>query len=299
LNRGSETLLPHLIKIKRAAQFAELKATLSADDHQPEAAADTLLVSLAVAQSLKEEPLLISQLVRDACFAIETSSLQNVVNSVALSSADLGRLSAAFAKAESAEVAGEGFTRAFVGERASSLTFCDLPPDKLKDMLKSEDLPRDLATKDMAQNPKAQRAFAEESLNHALSMRKEPFPERLKVDEYFVARASLAKNKGFYLCQMLLSGFGKVTKREAAGLANLRLAQTAIALEQFRQAHAGSYPDSLAALVPTFLRAIPADPFKGQPMHYDKNADGYNLRSTSQDAARPLFIKVVLAPKVS
>jgi hypothetical protein len=299
LNLGPATLLPHLGKIKKAVQFAQLKAALCADDHQSQAAADTMLVSLALAQSVKDEPILISQLVRVACFAIQTASLQDILNSVALSPADLARLSTAFAKVESVEVAGEGFSRALIGERASTEAFLDTPPDKMEEMLGKFgiDRPRNRTANELMQNVKAERAFAEETFNHVLAMRKEPFPQRLKVDEYFAFRANLAKNNQFYLCEMLLPAFGRVTKREAGGLANLRLARTAIALEQYRQANAGNYPSALAALVPTFLNKVPEDPFKGQPLFYQKNGDGYLLRCTGPDLARPLYIKVLTPPK--
>src|SRR6185437_13351943 len=84
-DQGSETLLPHLAKIKNAVRFADLKAVLCAADNQPDAAANAELVSLAMAESIKDEPVIISQLVRVACHAIEGDALQRMVNSVALS----------------------------------------------------------------------------------------------------------------------------------------------------------------------------------------------------------------------
>ncbi len=300
LNLGPETLLPHLFKIKRTVQLAELKAEVSADDNQTQTAADTILESLAVAQSLRDEPVMISQLVRAACFAIETSTLQYVMNSAALSSADLERLAKAFAKVESTEIAGQGFTRAYVGERASSFSLFDTPPEQLLALLKKEGFDTGLLLRqgsNVVQNLQAQRDFAEETFNHALAMRREPFPQRLEVDEYFTSRAGLSAKNKIYLCQMLLPGLEKAGKREAAGLGNLRLAQTAIALEQYMQANAGSYPNSLSALTSKFLPKVPADPFNGRSIHYQRTGDGYELNCTGQDPAKPLSFKVVKALK--
>jgi hypothetical protein len=53
----------------------------------------------------------------------------------------------------------------------------------------------------------------------------------------------------------------------AAG-SNLAMRRTAIvvfALERYRRDHGGAPPDSLRALVPGYLQAIPDDPFSGQP----------------------------------
>ncbi len=53
-------------------------------------------------------------------------------------------------------------------------------------------------------------------------------------------------------------------------------AQTAIALEQFRRAHAGSWPTAINELVPTYLGSAPADPYTGKPIGYTL-ADGHPL----------------------
>lgn len=301
LNDGFETRLPHLGKIKRTAQFAQLRAVLAAENGQSHEAADSLVVSLAIAQSVKDEPILISQLVRVASFAIDTAALQEVLNSIVVSSTDLEQLSTAFSKAEATGSSDEAFTRAFVGERASTLWFLNLPPDKLekmlRDLIRSGDAPRGLPAKQMMRDLKSQRAFAEETSNHALAMRKQPFPERLKVDDYYASRAAEAKKDKFYVCQVFIPALSGVAKREAAGLANLRLAKTAIALERFRQANAGSYPDSLAALVPALLPEVPADPIKGGELQYEKKGDGYEVQSTGRDRAKPLSFTIVAPPK--
>jgi hypothetical protein len=71
--------------------------------------------------------------------------------------------------------------------------------------------------------------------------------------------------------------------REARGLADIRLMQTAIALEQSRSTKGGKYADKLAALSPEFLATVPADPFDGQPLRYRKTATGYQLYSIGPD----------------
>ena len=61
-----------------------------------------------------------------------------------------------------------------------------------------------------------------------------------------------------------------------AGLAN---AQAAVAIERWRLAHPGRLPDTLAELVPTYLAAVPLDPFDGQPVRYKKLPVGYVVYS--------------------
>jgi hypothetical protein len=55
--------------------------------------------------------------------------------------------------------------------------------------------------------------------------------------------------------------------------AQLRCAAAALAVERYRQEHQ-RWPETLAALVPRFLSAVPADPFDGQPLHLSRVNDG-------------------------
>lgn len=62
-----------------------------------------------------------------------------------------------------------------------------------------------------------------------------------------------------------------------------QLALTACALERHYIAH-GAYPDSLAALVPTYLPAVPLDIINGDPLRYRRNDNGtFTLYSVGLD----------------
>ncbi len=67
--------------------------------------------------------------------------------------------------------------------------------------------------------------------------------------------------------------------------AELRCTIAALAVERHRRAK-GALPGSLAELVPAYLRAVPTDPYDGQPLRYRKVADGvviYDLGSDCTD----------------
>jgi len=303
LNQGAATLLPHLAKVKQAVQLTSLITGLLAANKQARPTTDALLTSLACAQSLKAEPLMISQLVRVACFGIITTNVEMVVNSVALPAGDLERLAAAFGKAEADDSAGTPFIRACAGERAMSLTTFDLPTDKIAEVIRnaaggaapseSGRIGQTLAIKHIMRNRKYQRAFTEETFNRSLAMRKEPFPERLKVDDYITSRAAEAKTNEFQFFLVMTPALAKTAGREAGGVARLRLIQTAIALERYRVAKDNSYPSTLDELAPAYLSAVPQDPFNGEPLRYNRDGDGYELKSVGADASNPISFKVV------
>ncbi|MBS3734657.1 MAG: hypothetical protein KGY99_07000 [Phycisphaerae bacterium] len=48
-------------------------------------------------------------------------------------------------------------------------------------------------------------------------------------------------------------------------------------------AETGAYPDKLAALTPTYLQAVPTDPFTGEPLIYKRTDAGYVLYSVGEN----------------
>ncbi|VTR97651.1 hypothetical protein [Tuwongella immobilis] len=60
------------------------------------------------------------------------------------------------------------------------------------------------------------------------------------------------------------------------------LDQLALALAIYRAEH-GSYPDSLAAMVPTILPRVPSDRFTGAPLKYQRTRWGYRCFSVGPD----------------
>ncbi len=290
LTQGSDTRLPHLPKVKQAAQLAGLEALWQADSRNGTKAAEGVLVALAAARSLEPEPFLISQLVRVANQGLAADALEQAVNRVAMPPDSLNQLQSAFNHAADSEAAGTGFNRALVSERVVSLNNLDQAPDKMREAFTRigpssnnavRETANDAADKALG-NLKEQRQFLEDSLNQVLTARKDPLPGRLKADELMVGRANEAKSKQFALVAMMLPALGKVTSREAGSLARLRLAQTAVALERFRAAN-NRFPDSLNELAPKFLSAVPNDPFDGQPLRYRKAGEGYVLYSVGAD----------------
>lgn len=76
---------------------------------------------------------------------------------------------------------------------------------------------------------------------------------------------------GRTLLATALSWMGKVTTTGHRSRANLRLTQLYAALRLHHLEHDGALPADLSALVPTYLPAIPLDPFGGAPLRYDRD----------------------------
>src|SRR5882672_12672180 len=86
-----------------------------------------------------------------------------------------------------------------------------------------------------------------------------PPPGNLEVDRYFAKAAAASKKKGRNLSALIFANCIRAVARETESIAHLRLATTALALEQFRNQN-GRLPEKLEELTPTFIAEIPEDP---------------------------------------
>ena len=78
------------------------------------------------------------------------------------------------------------------------------------------------------------------------------------------------------------STFEKLAQTSIRHQAFLRSAYVALAVERYRQTH-GRWPDSLAALAPEFVKELPADPYSGSPLKYQRREDGVVIYSVGPD----------------
>jgi hypothetical protein len=81
-----------------------------------------------------------------------------------------------------------------------------------------------------------------------------------------------------WLLPVFLPSVTTANRKTEAARVQARLAQTALALAEYRAQHAG-YPVSLAGLVPANLPELPTDGFSGKPLIYLRVGDGYTLYS--------------------
>jgi hypothetical protein len=289
LTMGAEAPFHHLTKLKAAAQLAELNAISHAEAKQAKEAATDVLLGMSLARSLKAEPSLLSQLLRVSTISTTVAALEQTINRTTLSSESLNELSKEFRKMEEYDTHGVGFTRAMAGERAMAIALFQ-DPKKLAAVaaapgvkLPADQLNQVLARLERSDGLREEQQYFEAAFQMLFTARKKMFPERLKVDELVQQRIADANSKKLVLVGLLIPGLGGRVAKEAEGLAGLRLAMTAVALEQFRAAHQNRYPSSISELKPDYLAATLADPFDGQVLRYRRKENGYVMYSIGPD----------------
>ena len=68
-------------------------------------------------------------------------------------------------------------------------------------------------------------------------------------------------------------------RREAVLRTRALLTHVGLAVERYRRDHQEQPPDSLDALVPNYLSAVPTDPFGNGPLHYQRLPAGFRIYS--------------------
>jgi hypothetical protein len=82
----------------------------------------------------------------------------------------------------------------------------------------------------------------------------------------------------------MVGSLSRYVVETAVNDARFRSAIAALAAERFRQAN-GRWPSTLDELVPSYLTAIPRDPFKSQPLRMARHPGGIVIYSVGQDKA--------------
>ncbi len=286
---GFNALLPNLAALKSTVQICKLRAVarLAAGDSAG-AAADTLL-AFRLGESMREEPLLISQLVRFACDSIAMHALWE---GMAVHRWDDAQL-AAFQKLLGQRDHAAGIVRALEGERAFGSEAMEMLMRRRGralnelDSLGSEtpgysDTPVSLGffvpSGWFRQNQVGLLRGYQEILDHARSYmaptnRTAPWKGEQPLGDY-LTELNAKRSPFTIMAGMLLPALSKATDKANRAQATAGLAVVACALERHRLAH-GTFPAALAELVPAYLPAVPTDWMGGQPLHYERTDNGW------------------------
>ena len=280
LTEGIAARHPPLGQIRIGTDLLALAACRHSWKGDPEAAAKTLVASLALADSPADAPLLVLHFVRLASHRGPVSGLEYVLGRGALPVSSLNELEDALRT-----LAGrtQGLLPALVGERMIFLQACKevANPESLSHwrtvwfQLASGLLHLDII-------------YFLDIMERYIEAEQEPFPGRIetwrRLSSEVEGEVTGHEVRHFLTNMRMSSYFGRLALSEAEYLAQVRLALLAMALEQFRLGN-GRLPANLLALVPTYIEEVPADPFGGQPVRYRIERPGYVLYSIGRNEA--------------
>ena len=277
---GIDTLLPHLRGLRRGAKLLQLRSCMAAERGAYTEATDDCVMLFDIARSLDNEPNAISSLVRISIFRIGFIQAERLIQSGRLSDEMIEQLR----RAIDAIQVREATQRAIAGERALAIAIYDDPLKSIRD------------TSSISHNQKsspateaaimfARRASGLLTLDKAALLDVFAVADGLAdLKQWPLDRLEMANdNIPFpYLIARIFSPIPSLIRvpMQVQALRSVYLA--GIAAEKYHRDH-GELPARLEDLVPTYLDAVPTDPFSKQPLRYRLEEGGAIIYSINYD----------------
>jgi hypothetical protein len=277
--------MPHLNNIRNGAKLLKLEAILHAENGKPEEAVDSIISIFGLARSLSKEPILISQLVRVACQALAVSTLEHTINRTGFTDEQLINLSQSFVNVEDTSA----MIRAFVGERCLFVSILKMPAAQIPPVLDmASNRPHPLGALAISLYRFTGLADMDSIIYLDLMndyMKAIQLPPKERQEAAFAVDARFEETSRIHmLVYIMMPALSRCTTIDLRTAAQLRTARTGLAVQRYRLA-TGKLPDSLAELVPTYLDAVPKDPFDGKELRYKKLETGFVVYSIGEDGS--------------
>jgi len=288
---GPGMRLPSIGSIRTMARFLSIRAELAAQNGNTDEAFSTIQEGLKLADLLKQEPVLVSQIVRIACDIVMIDCMERMADKTDIPADQARALIAELAKhtdatpwirAMDGERVGMGLWLYNAIQRGSFRDFNLLLPtemDSHRSLCWTFKYPMaPFLKKEMVifltLQPKHQDYYKVPYYQVTATIRNHPLEDQIA--EYW-----LIPKHGFLLPLMLPNLDSLVTKN-AEHDAAIAVARVGLGLKLFKQKN-GVYPDTLDKLAPEFLDAIPVDPFTGKALIYRKTDAGFILYSLGKN----------------
>lgn len=271
------TNTPGLLEIRRLSDALYLSARLDLDAGRVDDAASSLSTGLALSASLRQEPSLITQLIRSAVALQHFEGVQRLLTESEPSESALEMLATALAENRTPAPMHIGL----IGELKTFHTSLGRSVDGEGGWWPGQ--------VSWFSRPLFRVAHAQylEGIGRLLDLELGPRP-RPAVSTKEPSKWSLVPGG-------IASGTAGLERAlETGDLHGSALAMTelAVALRRFRLAH-GAYPDALAALAPEYIARVPSDPLAGKPPVYVRQGVGFTLHSEGAKDDKPMHAAAV------
>jgi hypothetical protein len=295
----TDELFPWLANLKRCAQFLQLRILAELENGQSGPALEDTKLFFRLTDSIRQQPFLISHLVRVAMTAINLQPIYEGLAQHRWSDAQLTELQQALAGQDYLA----DFQFAMEGEKMTAIETFE--KQRITRELKyREEISRTNKLVTISYHFLPSAYFYGNELAFA-QMHEQFIVPLVDVTNRIVAPAALRRAQAVVQAQMkhyspykiqaqmVFPAISASVTKMARIQAQLDLACVACALERFRLAD-GKYPDTLDALAPQFIAQLPHDIITGQPLHYRRTDDGkfilYSIGWDDKDDGGKVFL---------
>lgn len=276
-------LLPHLAIARRINRFLVLSSLAYLSEKQPDQAAQRLEVSWKFMEAFQNEPILISRLVRLACWQ---ETLQVIWEGASMHGWNADQLERIQRELEKSNFLSQ-FVDALQGERSfgnamyarwlsSTSLLVEDAPNLGSDY--APEIPRHLSGWAgiliprgwIRENQLHQNQYCDFAADALRALEPSQGAYRpMDMGTFESQQAALLQGNKFryFMVRMLAPALGKSINRAIKAQASRDVALVGIALERYHLER-GEYPKSLDALSPKWLKVVPNDVYTGNSLHY-------------------------------
>ncbi len=279
LRRGFYAVeLPNLARVRALARELALDSLHWTIADRPDEAVASIEAMFPLANSLAEEPIIISQLVRIAVFGIAYNSTEDIINRSVLPDELLAELGERFENAMPAPEDRMILDRAIQGEGTNALRavaslelLAGYPFGRGGSLADSTTIFWQLAGPAEAERMAMLRGYHRLFTSGGKIQLRRPAPNLFVEDDWVEEETALFTP----LAAMTLPALDRAYDAEWRIRTQFDVARAAIAVERYRLA-SGVLPDTLQQLVPDFLAEVPMDNYAGGniPLRYLQRGDG-------------------------
>lgn len=282
--------IDHLAPLKSLSHLLRWEAVYHSAQGRSQEALRSIHAAFALSRTLRDEPVLISQLVHIATVAITLLALERVVSEHQFSPEELSSLIAVL---ETAEKDGQrGMHRALIGERGGyGLRFMAVTFDEFLSF-SGGGAPLSAGRQVFGgamfalykasglQQQDARIYF--ETMSGFIAATTNDFPEMMRLSRQtetnYIVSTTRGLGKMAVFSRMILPALLKAVSKEAVIAGSLRSARGALIIEAAR-AQQGAMPEDISLL------QLPGDPFTGEPLIFEKLDKGYTVYSPGASAS--------------
>ena len=283
-------LLPHLAVVKRVATVSGLKASCELQLRKTDSAFDDVQFIFRLAESVHNEPIIISQLVRIAILSTARQIIWEGLGTHQWSEAQLQTFQNQLEGMSLIRDARWGLESERCGFGVNLYDYLRNHRSEMEAMVLGTAGQPDAAVVLLAHaTPKgwlyqeqiAHQKFFDENVTpvfdaEATQIHPKAIDQSFaEFDQHKTTAVSRLLHHHVFI-PLLVPALGKVCQKHALAQTGMDECLLACALERYHQAN-GSYPESLAAISPKYVERLPSDVCTGEPLKYHRTDDGQFL----------------------
>lgn len=269
-----------IVSIRNKTRMMALEALVAANAGYKAKTTDALVGAFRVAETLRHEPMVISQMVRVACLKIAFDASEQAINRIYLTAAELEKLRTALDAIDCDKIMQFGL----VGERC----FWDWAVQRYGFPLLHDETSPSPFWALLMKIPGSGR-YMDWELLHATEMYTELIAvgnsepsERKELARSVQQELNENLGLGNSIANKLIPSMIRAFEAESRILAYLDALSVGLAALQFSSDHE-RMPNELQELVPGYLPEVPTDPFSGNPLRMRSDETGIVIYSLGHD----------------